>query len=136
MDCQTATRVYATGTPLTNIQAIFPEAWAFLEQQVQGFVQTRADRFDQAIKTKLGSTPFPYRIVHRDDRDRLTHDLGELLGDITSRLLLEQHFSQIAQQPIHFSTICCSSHLTTGHELSLEEVLPIQIAAIELQQDF
>lgn len=136
MDCKTATRVYASGDPLANIQALFPDAWAFLTQQVQAFLQQEGDRFDDAIKAKLGPTDFNYRIVHRDDEAQLTHDLQELLGDITSRLLLEEYFSAQAGRSLHFSTICCSSHLTTERELTLAEVLPIQTAAVAIQQNF
>jgi hypothetical protein len=133
MDCQTATRVYKTENHLEKIQEIFPEAWAFLEAEAIAFVERQGDRFDTAAKEIVGTVPFVYRVTHRDGRDRLSKDLAELLGDITSRLLLEQHFSKVAGQPIFFSSVCCDGHLTTDHELTLAEVLPIQRAAIQLQ---
>ncbi len=133
MDCKTATQVYASGDPLTNIQRLFPETWAFLERQVVAYVQGARDEFDSQVRSIVGDTNFKYRMTHRDDRDRLTQDLSELLGDITSRLLLEKHFGAIAGQPLYFSTICCSSHLTADHELTLDEVLPLQKAAVQLQ---
>jgi hypothetical protein len=133
MDCKTATKVYASGDPLVNIQGLFPETWAFLETQVRDYVAGKADKFDSDVRSIVGPTHFKYRMTHRDDRDRLTQDLSELLGDITSRLLLEKHFSAIASQPLYFSTICCSSHLTADHELTLDEVLPLQKASVQLQ---
>ncbi len=133
MDCKTATKVYLAGDPLTQIRELFPETWAFLEAQAKAFVSRQPDGFDTAVKEKTGSLGFDFRLTHRDDRDRLTQDLSELLGDVTSRLLLEKHFSGVVGQTLHFSTICCSSHLTTGRELTLEEVLPIQRAAVQLQ---
>lgn len=133
MDCKTATLVYKTGDPIENIRRIFPEAWAFLEHQASAFVRHQADEFDSQLKKLVGETPFQFRITHRDDTEQLTKDIAELLGDITSRLLLEQHFSRIVGQPIFFNTICCSSHLTTDREITLEEVLPIQRAAVQLQ---
>lgn len=133
MDCQTATLVYQAENHLEKIQEIFPEAWKFLEEQAFAYVQGKAHEFDSAVKKLVGETSFKFRMVHRDDKDQLTKDLSELLGDITSRLLLEKHFSQVVGQQIFFSTICCSSHLTTDHELSLEEVLPLQRAAVKLQ---
>ncbi|WP_016953416.1 hypothetical protein [Anabaena sp. PCC 7108] len=133
MDCKTATLVYQTENHLEKIKEIFPEAWQFLEEQAFAYVQSKAHNFDSAVKALVGKTNFKFRMVHRDDQDQLTKDLGELLGDITSRLLLEKHFSEVVGQKIFFSTICCSSHLTTDHELSLEEVLPLQRAAIKLQ---
>jgi hypothetical protein len=133
MDCQTATLVYKTDDHLGQIQAIFPEAWAFLEAQAFAFVERKADQFDAAVKQIVGASPFPYRVTHRDGRDQLSKDIAELLGDITSRLLLEQHFSQVVGHPIFFSTVCCDGHMTTDHELTLAEVLPIQRAAIQLQ---
>ena len=133
MDCKTATKVYLAGNPLTKIQELFPETWAFLEAQANAFVTRKPDEFDAAVKAKTGSLGFDFRLTHRDDRDRLTQDLSELLGDVTSRLLLERHFSGVVGQTLHFSTICCSSHLTTGRELTLDEVLPIQKAAVQLQ---
>ena len=81
----------------------------------------------------VGEKPFKYRMVHRDDKDQLTKYLGDLLGDITLRLLLEQHFSQVVGQKVYFSTICCDGCLTADRELTLEEVLPLQCAAIKLQ---
>ena len=136
MDCKTATQVYQAENPLDKIREIFPEAWQFLTEQAYAFVEAKGDRFDGAIKHLIGATPFKFRITHRDDRDRLTQDLSELLGDITSRLLLEQHFSKLVGTPVFFSTVCCSSHLTVDRELTLEEVLPIQKAAVKLQLNF
>jgi hypothetical protein len=133
MDCQTATLVYKTENHLGKIQEIFPEAWAFLEAQSFSFVQGKADPFDNAVKKLVGATPFKYLVTHRDGRDQLSKDISELLGDITSRLLLEQHFSKVVDYPIFFSTVCCDGHMTTDHELTLAEVLPIQRAAIQLQ---
>jgi hypothetical protein len=133
MDCKTATLVYQSDNHLEKIQEIFPAAWNFLEAQAFAYVEGKKDDFDTAVKALVGETKFKFRMVHRDDKDQLTKDLGELLGDITSRLLLEKHFSQLVGQPVFFSTICCNSHLTTDHELSLEEVLPLQRAAVKLQ---
>ena len=147
MDCKTATLVYETGNPLENIRKIFPEAWQFLTNQAAAFVAGKDDEFDAEIKKSIlsvgvapvgagcanGKTPFQFRITHRDDTEQLTKDISELLGDITSRLLLEQHFSQVVGRPLYFSTICCSSHLTADRELTLDEVLPIQRAAVKLQ---
>lgn len=133
MDCKTATLVYQTENHLEKIREIFPEAWKFLEEQSFAYVQGKKDNFDSAVKDLVGETKFKFRMVHRDDKDQLTKDISELLGDITSRLLLEKYFSQLVGQRVFFSTICCSSHLTTDHELTLEEVLPIQRAAVKLQ---
>ncbi|MBW4509206.1 MAG: hypothetical protein KME64_22190 [Scytonematopsis contorta HA4267-MV1] len=133
MDCKTATLVYQTENHLENIKQIFPDAWDFLEQVSWDYVRASADKFDSAIREIVGEKPFKYRMVHRDDKDQLTKDLGDLLGDITSRLLLEKHFSAVVGQKVFFSTICCNSHLTADHELTLEEVLPLQCAAVKLQ---
>ncbi|BAY65862.1 hypothetical protein NIES22_59710 [Calothrix brevissima NIES-22] len=133
MDCKTATLVYQTENHLEKIREIFPEAWHFLQEQAFAYVQGKKDNFDSAVKDLVGETNFKYRMVHRDDKDQLTKDLGELLGDITSRLLLQQYFSELVGQKVFFSTICCSSHLTADHEMTLEEVLPIQRAAVKLQ---
>ncbi|OUL30404.1 hypothetical protein BV372_21780 [Nostoc sp. T09] len=133
MDCKTATLVYQTENHLEKIREIFPEAWKFLEEQSFAYIQGKKDNFDSAVKDLVGETNFKFRMVHRDDKDQLTKDISELLGDITSRLLLEKHFSQLVGQKVFFSTICCSSHLTADHELTLEEVLPIQRAAVKLQ---
>ncbi|MFH7028127.1 MAG: hypothetical protein ACHBN1_22670 [Heteroscytonema crispum UTEX LB 1556] len=133
MDCKTATLVYQTENHLENIRKIFPEAWKFLEEVSFAYVQGKEDKFDSDIRNLVGETPFKFRMVHRDDRDQLTKDLSDLLGDITSRLLLEKHFSEVVGQSLYFSTICCNSHLTSDHELTLEEVLPLQRAAVKLQ---
>jgi hypothetical protein len=133
MDCKTATLVYQGGNYLENIRNIFPEAWKFLEEVAFAYVDAKADEFDSAIREIVGERPFKFRMVHRDDKDQLTKDLGDLLGDITSRLMLEKHFSQVVGQKVYFSTICCNSHLTADHELTLDEVLPLQCAAVKLQ---
>ncbi len=133
MDCKTASLVYETGNPLEKIREMFPEAWQFLTDQSAAFVAGKDDAFDAEIKKSIGKTPFQFRITHRDDTEQLTKDISELLGDITSRLLLEQHFSQVVGRPLYFSTICCSSHLMADRELTLDEVLPIQRAAVKLQ---
>jgi hypothetical protein len=133
MDCKTATLVYQTENHLEKIREIFPEAWKFLEEVSFAYVQGKEDKFDSDIRNLVGEKPFKFRMVHRDDKDQLTKDLSDLLGDITSRLLLEKHFSQVVGQQVFFSTICCNSHLTTDHELTLEEVLPLQRAAVKLQ---
>lgn len=136
MDCKTATLVYQSENHLEKIREIFPQAWQFLEEVSFAYAEQKPDRFDHAIKNIVGETDFQYRMVHRDDRDQLTKDLSELLGDITSRLLLEQHFSQVVGKRLYFNTICCNSHLTTDCELTLEQVLPLQRAAVELQLNF
>jgi hypothetical protein len=133
MDCKTATLVYQGENHLEKIREIFPEAWMFLEKQSLAFVGSQPDSFDTAVKDIVGSLPFKFRVTHRDERDQLSKDLADLLGDLTSRLLLEQHFSAIAQHPICFSLVCCDGHVTTDHELTLAEILPIQRAAITLQ---
>jgi hypothetical protein len=133
MDCKTATLVYQTENHLEKICEIFPEAWKFLEEQSFAYVQGKEDKFDLAVKNLISEPNFRFRMVHRDDKDQLTKDLGDLLGDITSRLLLEKHFSKLVGQQVFFSTICCNSHITADHEMSLEEVLPIQRAAVKLQ---
>lgn len=133
MDCKTATLVYQTENHLEKIREIFPEAWKFLEEQSFAYVQGKEDKFDLAVKDLIGESNFKYRMVHRDDKDQLTKDLADLLGDITSRLLLEKYFSELVGQQLFFSTICCNSHITADHEMSLEEVLPIQCAAVKLQ---
>ncbi len=133
MDCKTATLVYQGGNYLENISKIFPEAWKFLEEVSFAYVDSKADNFDSAIREIVGERPFKFRMVHRDDKDQLTKDLGDLLGDITSRLMLEKHFSEVVGQKVYFSTICCNSHLTADHELTLDEVLPLQCAAVKLQ---
>jgi hypothetical protein len=133
MDCKTATLVYQSENHLEKIREIFPEAWNFLKEVSFAYVQGNADKFDSDVKNIIGETPFKFRMVHRDDTDQLTKDISELLGDITSRLLLQKHFSEVVGQPVYFSTICCSSHLTCDHELTLEEVLPLQRAAVKLQ---
>jgi hypothetical protein len=133
MDCKTATLVYQGGNYLENIANIFPEAWKFLEEVAFAYVDAKADEFDSAIREIVGERPFKFRMVHRDDKDQLTKDLGDLLGDITSRLMLEKHFSEVVGQKVYFSTICCNSHLTADHELTLDEVLPLQCAAVKLQ---
>lgn len=133
MDCKTATLVYQGVNYLENIRNIFPEAWKFLEEVAFAYVDAASDEFDSAIREIVGERPFKFRMVHRDDKDQLTKDLGDLLGDITSRLMLEKHFSEVVGQKVYFSTICCNSHLTADHELTLDEVLPLQCAAVKLQ---
>ncbi|HLO83519.1 MAG TPA: hypothetical protein VK203_00720 [Nostocaceae cyanobacterium] len=132
MDCKTATLVYQAENHLEKIKEIFPEAWQFLEEQAFAYVQGKADRFDADVKALVGDSNFKFRIVHRED-NQLTQDLADLIGDITSRLLLEKHFSEVVGQPIYFSSICCKSHITADHEMTLEEVLPLQRAAVKLQ---
>ncbi|MBW4668889.1 MAG: hypothetical protein KME60_16065 [Cyanomargarita calcarea GSE-NOS-MK-12-04C] len=133
MDCKTATLVYQTENHLEKIREIFPEAWDFLTEVSFAYAQGKEDKFDSEIRNLVGETPFKFRMVHRDDKDQLTKDLGDLLGDITSRLLLEKHFSLLVGQQMFFSTICCNSHITADHEMTLEEVLPLQRAAVKLQ---
>ncbi|MFM2432179.1 MAG: hypothetical protein RLZZ511_3393 [Cyanobacteriota bacterium] len=133
MDCQTARQVYLTAQHLQNIRDRFPVAFEFLAQQAQAFLERRSDHFDAAVKRIVGETEFPYRVTHQDEKTQLSKDISDLLGDITSRLLLEQHFSQVLGQPIFFSTVCCDGHITTDRALTLEQVLPIQCAAVTLQ---
>ena len=100
MDCKTATLVYQTENHLEKISEIFPEAWKFLEEVSFAYVQGKEDKFDSDIRNLVGEKHFKFRMFHRDDRDQLTKDLSDLLGDITSRLLLEKHFSQVVGQQV------------------------------------
>jgi hypothetical protein len=133
MNCQTARQVYLAADHIASIRERFPVAFEFLAQQAQAFLDRAPDKFDAAVKQIVGATPFPYRVVHQDEKTQLSQDISELLGDITSRLLLEQHFSQQVGHPIFFNTVCCDGHITTDRALTLTEILPIQCAAVTLQ---
>jgi hypothetical protein len=133
MNCQTATQVYSSTNPLTAIQEMFPEAWSFFLSESANLVNQRPDSFDTSVKNMVGPTSFDYRVVHRDDTDTLTIQVQELLGDITSRLLIEKHFSELLGKNIFFNTVCCSGHISSFKPLDLDEALVIQKAAIQLQ---
>jgi hypothetical protein len=133
MNCQTATKVYSSNHPLETIKQIFPEAWSFFESESQNLANKVPDTFDTAVKEIVGQSDFDYRVVHRDDTDTLTVQVQELLGDVTSRLLIENHFSDILGRSIYFSTVCCSGCISAFKPLNLDESLVIQKAAIKLQ---
>ena len=133
MDCPTATRVYSTGNPLANIQSEFATAWNFLDSECNSFVNKLNDSFDTQVKNIVGSTDFDYRIVHRDDKDNLTVQIQELIGDLTSRLLLQDHFSAKYNNQMYFCTMCCSSHSISNRMLTTDEALRLQKAAVSLQ---
>ena len=132
MDCLTATKVYSSNNPLSKIQELFPEAWSFFTTESKNLIKKEANSFDSQVKEIVGQTDFDYRVVHRDDKDTLTMQIQELLGDITSRLLIQDYFSKQIGQNIYFNTVCCSGHISSRKDLNLEESLKIQKAAISI----
>jgi hypothetical protein len=132
MDCKTATQVYSSGNPLQNIKHFFPVAFDFLDSECKAYCNKQADSFDTQVKAIVGQTEFDYRIVHRDDKDNLTTQIQELIGDLTSRLLLQDHFSDKYSKQMYFCTMCCSSHNISSKQLTTEESLILQKAAVSL----
>lgn len=132
MNCQTATQVYSSINPLSKIQEIFPEAWSFFEIETKNLQNKAEDGFDNQVKEIVGKIDFDYRVVHRDDTETLTIQVQELLGDITSRLLIEDHFSKQIGQSIYFNTVCCSGCISSFKPLEITDSLKIQKAAITI----
>jgi hypothetical protein len=133
MDCVTARKVYKTNDPLESIKEVFPEAWSFLDSQAQGMVNKTPDEFDTQVKEIVGNIDTEFRVTHRDDGDQLTHDIQELLGDITSRLLIEDHFSKKYNQTLYFNTVCCSGCVISNEPLDIKKSLTIQKAAVSVE---
>jgi hypothetical protein len=135
MNCVTATEVYKSSNPLAKIEELFPQAWEFFNNQLNSFIKKEDDIFDTEVKKIVGDLDLDFRIVHRDDVDNLTVQIQELLGDITSRLLIEEYFTNLVKRPIYFNTFCCSGCMISDKPISLRKAKIIQEAAISLQNN-
>jgi hypothetical protein len=133
MNCETATIVYSTSNPLDKIKELFPLAWDFLELQTINFRYGYTNQFDIAVQKLVGAKDYRYLTHHRENEDELSIQLQELIGDLTSKLLLQKYFSDLIEKQIFFGLLCCDGHITTDHELSLDEALEFQKAAIQIR---
>jgi hypothetical protein len=133
MNCEIATIVYSHSNPLAKIQEIFPLAWNFLNNESLDYLNSTTNDFDYRLSQIVGTVDFKFLGNHRVNESELSHQLQELIGDLTSRLLLEDHFSNLIGTPIHFALLCCDGHLSTDRELTLKEALAFQKAAITIR---
>ena len=107
MNCETATKVYSSTFPLLTIEELFPLAWQFLIIQSNNFVEKRTNSFDRKVHELVGSKDFAYLTTHRENEDELSKELQELIGDLTSKLLLEDYFSKLVNKKLYFGLLCC-----------------------------
>ncbi|MGL4758031.1 MAG: hypothetical protein ACRCXZ_01745 [Patescibacteria group bacterium] len=133
MDCLTAQLVYLHENPIGQIQSIFPEAWTFLEKAAYDFTNNNTNKFNDLLHNAIGQKPYQYHSEYRNGDSKLSHDLQELIGDLTSRTLLEHHFSKLTNKSIYFGLLCCDSHISTDKPLSLHDCLLLQRAAIQIE---
>jgi hypothetical protein len=133
MNCETATEVYSHTNPLGKISELFPLAWKFLQDESYDFTLQNSNSFDQQLHNIVDSMPFQYLGNHRTNESELSYQLQELIGDMTSKLLLEEYFSGLIGKSIYFSLLCCDGHLSTDRELTVAEALQMQKAAITIR---
>jgi hypothetical protein len=131
MDCNTAKLVYSSSRPIDKIRELFPEVFEYLESRALEFFTFKQHPFDSKVKSMVELNNINYRVVH--GTSSLIGSLQELLGDVTSRMLIEDYFSTQYQGPIYFNTICCDGHISSDRELTLQEALAIQTAAIKIE---
>lgn len=133
MNCEIATIVYSSITPLTKIAELFPLAWEFLRSESKSFASRSTNNFDTRLHSIVGDLiPYHYLGNHRDNESALSLELQELIGDMTSKLLLQTYFSKEIGMPIHFALLCCDGHISTDTELTLDYAFLLQKAAITI----
>jgi hypothetical protein len=99
--------------------------------------QPVADKFNHLVHDQVGPTSVPYFITHRTDADdsETSRQLQEVVGDETSRRLLERHFSNIYGHPVRFSLICCNGCNCSAGEMDLDELIRVQTAAVAIDAE-
>jgi hypothetical protein len=133
MNCEIATEVYSQPDPLSKIRELFPIAWKFLQDESNDFATLQTNTFDMQMHLIENPRSYHYLSNHRTNESELSYQLQELIGDMTSKLLLEEHFSKLIRKPIHFGLLCCDGHISTDRELTVSEALKMQKAAITIR---
>ena len=116
MDCADARKVYLSDNPTKTIIDLFPLAFAELQLLVDGLAGKVQDKFNELVHQRavdVHNGRSNYFIRHRTDAEdsEVSRQLQEVIGDETSRRLLEKFFSDLNSYgpTLHFSLICCNS---------------------------
>jgi hypothetical protein len=141
MNCTQAKKVYLSDNPLQEILSLFPKAMSHISYLVHGLVQgDEKDKFNQLVHDAVGDKLHEntkFFISHRAsaEKDQLSHDLQEIIGDETSRRLVEKHFSSQVGEPIHLTLICCDACSAANKPMCLHELMDVQRAAVQIEME-
>ncbi len=139
MDCADARKVYLSDNPTKTIIDLFPLAFAELQLLVDGLAGKVQDKFNELVHQRavdVHNGRSNYFIRHRTDAEdsEVSRQLQEVIGDETSRRLLEEFFSDLNSYgpTLHFSLICCNSCTVSNRVLCLHEMVEIQRVAVQI----
>ncbi len=136
MDCEKARQVYVGGPDqyIDQVKEMFPKAYEWLSELAKKTVQgTGKHPFHKKVVEMAGDGP--YYLEHGDDNDPVFKEVHELLSDLTGMHLINKHFSGIHGTKLSFSNICCSSCKCVKGEMSIEKIMRIQYAAVQVEAD-
>ena len=134
MDCKTARLVWNHPEGLfAGLRAHMPGVMEFLESSVRSYVNGETNPFDQSVKEQVGGGQF--FTSHSDGEDPVSQRVHDVLGDVVAKVELERYFTQRFGQPISLGNICCDGCKISDGTLSHEQLLAIQLAAVNTEPD-
>lgn len=134
MDCQTARQVWNhSGGLIAGLNAHMPGVMNRLERAVAGFVNGETNAFDESVKQQVGGGAF--FTAHAEEGDTDAERIHDVLGDIVAKAELERYFSSLHNRPIRLGNMCCKSCITDDGTLTGEQLLAIQLAAVNTEPD-
>ncbi len=115
MNCKDAQKVWGhPGGFLAGLKATYPGVLERLETLGQKLVAGATNPFHETVTRKVGPISRPYYVEHADDNEPLAHQFGH---------------------PITIGNLCCSGCGEYIGEVTLEEALAIQNAAVRTDAD-
>ncbi len=135
MDCKTAQHVWNhNGGLISGLNCRMPGLMVHLTELAASFGSKKPDIFDTAVKNIAGEGG--YRVIHCDGESQMAKWVHDVIGDkVANRIVTEAIKKMTGIQDLEFSNVCCNGCQISDGNLSPEQELTIQLAAVSLSPD-
>jgi len=136
MDCKTARAVWNHPEGfIAGVRQELPGVVEKLEEQVRSYVNGETNAYDTTVKRQSDINK-PFYTDHADtEDDPVAIGIHDVVGDEAGRIQLQRYFSQLFGQPIRLGALCCSACITHDGTLCEDDLLKLQIAAVNTEPD-
>jgi len=138
MNCKDARKVWGHPEgPVEGVRKLFPMAFERIHLVAKGFAHKLENPFNAAVQKDakaLGVTSYFY-VTHGDDRDPVTEEVHAILGDTAVGQEISHYFSKLFGVSMRLGNICCSGCSGYSGDVTPEEIVAIQKAAIKNNPD-
>ena len=136
MDCNTARVVWNHPDGfIAGVRHALPGVMERLEDQVRAYVKGETNPFHTTVKNQAGVTGHYYSDHADTEDDPIAIGIHDVVGDVAGRIALERHFTAMFKQPIHLGNMCCGACITHDGTLCEDDILALQVAAVNTEPD-